>query len=179
MFNSDNSAKKKNSDSFDPHQVWSDPILLNPIHYQVRGSERSLCALYQCSTNQSTKTMSLLSLTCAQSIYFSTSPPQHLPTKFKNFPFPSTSSTRAATLKFSPFSQKLLGNGNWVSHRNRFHAKSADSEPNANQPSAQVSQENGTVSNSSGNPSTSFLSILCPLLKLFSVSLLILPSSFF
>ncbi|KAM4068429.1 hypothetical protein ACB094_12G011100 [Castanea mollissima] len=112
--------------------------------------------------------MSLLSLTCSQSIYFSTSPPQHLPTKFKNFPFPSTSSTRAATLKFSPFSQRLLGNGNWVSHRNRFHAKSADSEPNANQPSAQVSQENGTVSNSSGNPSTSFLSILCPLLKLFS-----------
>lgn len=117
--------------------------------------------------------MSLLSLTSSQSIYFSTSPPQHLPTKFKNFPFPSTSSTRAATLKFSPFSQRLLGNGNWVSHRNRFHAKSADSEPNANQPSAQVSQENGTVSNSSGNPSTSFLSILCPLLKLFSVSLLI------
>lgn len=123
--------------------------------------------------------MSLLSLTCAQSIYFSTSPPQHLPTKFKNFPFPSTSSTRAATLKFSPFSQRLLGNGNWLSHRNRFHAKSADSEPNANQPSAQVSQENGTVSNSSGNPSTSFLSILCPLLKLFSVSLLIPPSSSF
>lgn len=118
--------------------------------------------------------MSPLSLTCSRSIYFSTSPPQDFHGKFNNFSFPTTSTPPATTLKFSPFSQRFFRNGNWVSHRNRFHAKSADSEePNANQPSTQVSQENVAVSSSGGNPSTSFLSILCPLLKLFSVSLLI------
>ncbi|XP_041007563.1 uncharacterized protein LOC121252148 isoform X2 [Juglans microcarpa x Juglans regia] len=109
---------------------------------------------------------SLLYLASSQS-YFSTSPLQYFPTKVRNFPFPSTS-TAVPTLKFSPFSQRLVGKGNWVLRKNRIHATSGDSEPSTSDPSARLSEENATVPSSGGNPSSSFLSILCPLLKLFS-----------
>ncbi|KAE8022300.1 hypothetical protein FH972_008110 [Carpinus fangiana] len=111
--------------------------------------------------------MPLFSLTFSPQSYFSTSPLQDFPAKVNNFPFPSTSAP-VSTLNFSPFSNRLLGNGIWVSQRNKFHAKSADAEPNTSEPSTQSSQGNVTVSSSGGNSSTSFLSLLCPLLKLFS-----------
>jgi hypothetical protein len=113
--------------------------------------------------------MPLFSLSFSPQSYFSTSPLQDFPAKVNNFPFPSTSAP-VSTLNFSPFSKRLLGNGIWVSQRNKFHAKSADTEPNTSEPSTQSSQGNVTVSSSGGNSSTSFLSLLCPLLKLFSVS---------
>lgn len=117
-------------------------------------------------TTQNTDRMPLLYLTCSQS-YFSTWPPQDIPTKVHNFPFPSTS-TLVSTSKVSPFSCRLLRNGDWVYHRrSRFRAKSAHSEPD-HEPSAQSSHE---VSSSGSNPSNSLLSLLCPLLKLFSVSI--------
>ncbi|KAG2710133.1 hypothetical protein I3760_04G010900 [Carya illinoinensis] len=109
---------------------------------------------------------SLLYLASSQS-YLSTSPLQHFPTKVRNFPFPSTS-TAVPTLKFSLLSQRLVGKGNWILHENRIHAKSTDSEPNTSDPSARLSEENATIRSSGGNPSSSILSILCPLLKLFS-----------
>lgn len=113
--------------------------------------------------------MPLFNLNLSSQSYFSTSALKDFPTKVNNFPFPSTSAP-VSTLNFSPFSKRLLGNGIWVSQRNRFHAKSADAEPNTNEPSTQSSVGNVTVSSSGGNSSTSFLSLLCPLLKLFSVS---------
>lgn len=64
--------------------------------------------------------------------------------------------------KFSTLSSRLLGNGNWVRQRNIiFQAKSADPDAEAGS-----SRQKDAVSSS---PSTSFLSVLCPLLKLFSV----------
>ncbi|GMN45390.1 hypothetical protein TIFTF001_014572 [Ficus carica] len=57
--------------------------------------------------------------------------------------------------KFSPFSELVSRNEIWVSRRSRFCVKSADSEPD-------------TAESNSGNASTSLLSFLCPLLKLFS-----------
>ncbi|KAI9200634.1 hypothetical protein LWI28_010987 [Acer negundo] len=58
----------------------------------------------------------------------------------------------ACSHTFSPFSQRFSGNRNWVFPRNRFHVKSATSPEDVSSSSAQ----------------TSFLSVLCPLLNLFS-----------
>ncbi|XP_024023767.1 uncharacterized protein LOC112092268, partial [Morus notabilis] len=60
-------------------------------------------------------------------------------------------------------------NGNWVSRRSRFCAKSADSETtDTTEIPTQFSRESVAVSTDDGNPSTSLLSFLCPLLKLFT-----------
>ncbi|XP_057983662.1 uncharacterized protein LOC131168340 [Malania oleifera] len=78
--------------------------------------------------------------------------------------FPAVSPS-FSTLKFPPVSPSFRGNKNWVSRGNKVHAKnSADPEANSNR----FSQENVAVSSSGASPSASFLSILCPLLKLFS-----------
>ncbi|KAK9270668.1 hypothetical protein L1049_026250 [Liquidambar formosana] len=50
----------------------------------------------------------------------------------------------------------------------RFHAKSADQERDTSELPAQISEENVPVSTNGRSPSTSFLSVLCPLLKLIS-----------
>lgn len=115
--------------------------------------------------------MSVISMTCPQTtLCYSSKPPHRFLTDFENSQFPRTS-IPASALKLSPYSQRLLGNRYWVSRRNRFHANSADSDADTNELETQLSRENGAVSSNGGNPSTSFLSVLCPLLKLFSVSL--------
>lgn len=115
--------------------------------------------------------MSVISLTCSRTtLCYSSKPPHCFLTDFENSLFPRTS-IPAFALKLSAYSQRLLRNGNLVSRRNRFHASSADSDADTTQLETQLSRENGAVSSNGGNPSTSFLSVLCPLLKLFSVSL--------
>ncbi|XVE60686.1 hypothetical protein DITRI_Ditri05aG0148200 [Diplodiscus trichospermus] len=73
---------------------------------------------------------------------------------------------------FSSFSRKFLTNGKWVSRKNRYYlANPADQDLDTREPSSlEVSRENVAASTSTGygNSSTSFLSILCPLLRLFS-----------
>ncbi|KAI4332368.1 hypothetical protein L6164_017283 [Bauhinia variegata] len=69
----------------------------------------------------------------------------------------STTSVSVASVKFSQFSYRGVGNRNWVFQRCKFRAKSADKDE-------VTSGKNGATS----SPSTSFLSVLCPLLKLFS-----------
>ncbi|CBI31360.3 hypothetical protein VitviT2T_029039 [Vitis vinifera] len=92
-----------------------------------------------------------------------TNPPQKFSSNTQ-FSFP-VSPFSVSTSKFSPFSPRLLGNGNWVSQGNRFRAKSADPDADPG-----FSQEEDAVSSggTGTTPSTSFLSVLCPLLKLFS-----------
>lgn len=119
--------------------------------------------------------MSLASLTsCSQTlVYYSSSkpppsPPQHPPPPYSflthahNSPLIPTTLIPVSTLKLSPCSPTLLTNGNWVPRRNRFlPANSADSD----------AQNESATGENGGNPSTSLLSFLCPLLKLFSVGL--------
>lgn len=90
--------------------------------------------------------------------------PPHKFSSNTQFSFP-VSPFSVSTSKFSPFSPRLLGNGNWVSQGNRFRAKSADPDADPG-----FSQEEDAVSSggTGTTPSTSFLSVLCPLLKLFS-----------
>ncbi|KAL6297271.1 hypothetical protein ACE6H2_005413 [Prunus campanulata] len=112
--------------------------------------------------------MSVISLTCSQTtLCYCSKPPHSFLADFENSLFPRTS-IPAFALKLSAYSQRLLRNGNLVSRRNRFHANSADSDADTNELETQLSRENGAVSSNGGNPSTSFLSVLCPLLKLFS-----------
>ncbi|XP_058195573.1 uncharacterized protein LOC131311938 isoform X2 [Rhododendron vialii] len=77
--------------------------------------------------------------------------------------------TPVSTLKSSGFPPRLSINGNLNSHRNRFRANSADPDGDV-QITTQFTQGNDGISKdtSGSNPSTSFLSVLCPLLKLFS-----------
>ncbi|XWS24733.1 hypothetical protein CRYUN_Cryun27aG0009000 [Craigia yunnanensis] len=88
-----------------------------------------------------------------------------------NPPSPSAS-LPVSTLLFSSFSQKFSRNGKWVSRKNRYYlAKPGDQDLETSELSSpQVSRENTAASSSTGygNASTSFLSILCPLLRLFS-----------
>ncbi|XP_038709840.1 uncharacterized protein LOC120004549 [Tripterygium wilfordii] len=98
---------------------------------------------------------SLFSLACSNaSVATLTSAPS------KNFAIPVTSKS-VSSLKSSPFSRRLYRNGYWISHRSKIRAKTADSD---NGTSELASGGGG----GSGNASTSLLSILCPLLKLFS-----------
>ncbi|XP_021288323.1 uncharacterized protein LOC110419553 [Herrania umbratica] len=88
----------------------------------------------------------------------------------KNPPSP-TASLPVSSLLFSSSSQEFLRNVKWVSRRNRYYlAKPADQDIGTREPSPQVSGENAAASSSTadGNASTSLLSILCPLLRLFS-----------
>lgn len=108
-----------------------------------------------------TAAMAMLSYSCS----FSNPPYKFSPNTQFSF---SISHFSASTPRFSPFSSKLFRNGNWVSQRNRFKAKSVDPDVDP-----RFSREKDAVS-SGGNgvtPSTNFLSVLCPLLKLFSVRL--------
>ncbi|KAJ9167326.1 hypothetical protein P3X46_021989 [Hevea brasiliensis] len=104
--------------------------------------------------------MSLLSLKCASLSFH-----PYNSTSDNNFPFPPHS-IPLSTIKYSPLSQKYSRDGNWVSLRTRFRAKS---DADSNQ---QFSQENLAPATADGSSSssttTSFLSFLCPLLKLFS-----------
>lgn len=88
---------------------------------------------------------------------------------YKNPPSP-TASLPISTLQFPSFPPKFSRNGKWASGKNRYYfAKPADQDLDTREPSSlQVSSKNTT---GSGNASTSFLSILCPLLRLFSVYL--------
>ncbi|TYH18441.1 hypothetical protein ES288_A05G271500v1 [Gossypium darwinii] len=75
----------------------------------------------------------------------------------------TTASLPVSKLIFSSFSPKLSRNKKWVSRRNRFYpAKPTDHDLDTTGPSPQASTQNAV------NASTSFLSILCPLLRLFS-----------
>ncbi|OAY23962.1 uncharacterized protein LOC110607003 isoform X1 [Manihot esculenta] len=103
--------------------------------------------------------MSLLALKGAS---FSFHPSNSTPDN--NFPFPSTSFP-VSTIKCSPFSQKSCRNGNWVSLRIRFLAKS---DTNSKQQLPRETLAPSTDGSSSSSTATSFLSVLCPLLKLFS-----------
>ncbi|XVF30152.1 hypothetical protein REPUB_Repub16aG0032600 [Reevesia pubescens] len=81
-----------------------------------------------------------------------------------NFPSPTASFPVSTLLLSSSFSQKFSRNGKWVSRQNRYNlAKPADQDLDTREPSPQVSS-----SIDEGNAPTSFLSILCPLLRLFS-----------
>lgn len=85
-----------------------------------------------------------------------------------NPPSLTTASLPGSKLIFSSFPPKLSRNKKWVSRRNRFYpAKPTDHDLDTTGPSPQASTQNA------GNASTSYLSILCPLLRLFSVSLFI------
>ncbi|KAI8526533.1 hypothetical protein RHMOL_Rhmol12G0004100 [Rhododendron molle] len=77
--------------------------------------------------------------------------------------------TPVSTLKSSGFPPRLSINGNLNSHRNRFRANSVDPDGDV-QITTQFTQGNDGISKDTrgSNPSTSFLSVLCPLLKLFS-----------
>lgn len=86
----------------------------------------------------------------------------------------STTSAPSPTAVYSPFSQRSFGNGNWVLRRSRVRAESAEPDADTNKLPTQVSGENVESSSNGGgggSASTSLLSFLCPLLKLFSVSL--------
>ncbi|KAL5559843.1 hypothetical protein UlMin_036054 [Ulmus minor] len=111
--------------------------------------------------------MSLPYLSFSQTLFCSSNPSQTLPRRTETSPI-STTLVPLSTFKFSPFSDKTLRNRNWVSRRNSFRANSGDPDADTNDLSTQFSEENVAVSSNSGNPSTSFLSFLCPLLKLFS-----------
>lgn len=96
--------------------------------------------------------------------FFPESPPQHHGKQIllRNPEIP------LSPTNFSSGSSTLCRNGNGVSPRRRFNAKPAKSEADIDQTS-QVTEEKITVTENAGNPSTSFLSVLCPLLKLFGV----------
>ncbi|GMQ02044.1 hypothetical protein CsSME_00048459 [Camellia sinensis var. sinensis] len=97
-------------------------------------------------------------------------PPPHSSPKIYGCLSFSTILIPLPTLKPSSFSQRFSINGNWDSRRNRFRANSSDPERDFQNPPTQISQENDEISqdSSSSNPSTSLLSVLCPLLKIFS-----------
>ncbi|THF97664.1 hypothetical protein TEA_016549 [Camellia sinensis var. sinensis] len=119
--------------------------------------------------------MAVLSVTSTHShssLFLSPPPPPHSSPKIYGCLSFSTILIPLPTLKPSSFSQRFSINGNWDSRRNRFRANSSDPERDFQNPPTQISQENDEISqdSSSSNPSTSLLSVLCPLLKIFSVS---------
>ncbi|KAJ7949744.1 Thioredoxin family protein [Quillaja saponaria] len=89
--------------------------------------------------------------------------PQCFSTITSKFPTPTTS-IPVTTLQLPQYSHRALRNGNWVSQKNQFHAKSSDQNAETSKLPKPISGENDSTS----SPSTNFLSILCPLLKLFS-----------
>ncbi|XP_039003252.1 uncharacterized protein LOC120129937 isoform X2 [Hibiscus syriacus] len=85
-----------------------------------------------------------------------------------NNPPSPTASFPVSKLLFSSLSPKFSRKKKWVSRRNRFYlAKPPEHDlVDTRQPSPQVSTQ--SAGDDDANPSTSFLSILCPLLRLFS-----------
>ncbi|KAF4390322.1 hypothetical protein G4B88_024328 [Cannabis sativa] len=107
--------------------------------------------------------MSLVGLSCTPSTFLYTSnSSQPLPKPSNKICYPSS------TLNFSTFSGTIFRYGNWVSPRNKFYAKSSDSDVDNREVDTQFSPQNASLSTNGGNPSTSLLSFLCPLLKFFS-----------
>ncbi|KAJ8618686.1 hypothetical protein MRB53_014872 [Persea americana] len=94
--------------------------------------------------------------------FFPVSPPQHHGKQI----LPRNPQIPLSRTNFSSGSSTLCRTGNWVSPGRRFNAKPAKSEADIDQTS-QVTEEKITVTENAGNPSASFLSVLCPLLKLF------------
>ena len=115
--------------------------------------------------------MSPVCLSCTPTLLCSSNPSQPIPQRAKTSPFSNTLFP-SSTLKFSTSFERISRNGNLVSPRNRFYANSNDSDVDTSEVGTQFSRENVTVSSNRGSPSTSLLSFLCPLLKLFSVILL-------
>ncbi|PON74525.1 S-crystallin [Parasponia andersonii] len=113
--------------------------------------------------------MSSVCLSCTSTLLYSSNPSQPIPKRAKTSPWlqPRCLSP-SSTLKFSPYFGRKSRNGNWVSRRIQFYANSADSDGDTSQMGTEFSRENVAVSSNGGNPSTSLLSFLCPLLKLFS-----------
>ncbi|XP_010264841.1 PREDICTED: uncharacterized protein LOC104602747 isoform X2 [Nelumbo nucifera] len=70
---------------------------------------------------------------------------------------------------FSTGSPLFSRNVRWIACRRKFNAKPTNSEIGTDQ-ATQLPQEEITVSRNGNNPSTSFLSLLCPLLRLFNGS---------
>lgn len=104
----------------------------------------------------------MLALACSHSLHFwSESPSLAFPWKNSKLHPIKTNSVSG--------SSRYHTNGKRVSCRFRFHAKSAKPEAEIDQiTQIPANKGAGTVTENSGNPSTSFLSFLCPLLKLFS-----------
>ncbi|CAA7060049.1 unnamed protein product, partial [Microthlaspi erraticum] len=76
----------------------------------------------------------------------------------------------ASTFRSHGFSKRISGNGHWVRERRRLSVKSSNSESKTDEatPKRTSASENATVSSDTSGNSSSFLSVLCPLLKLFS-----------
>lgn len=91
-----------------------------------------------------------------------------IPTPNQNFP-PQTAFLPISSLDFPSFSRRFLTNAKRLSHRKRWiHAKSSEADTDTNDNSRLISEDNVAVSGSKAKVSNSFLSFLCPLLKLFS-----------
>lgn len=71
-----------------------------------------------------------------------------------------TASFPSSMVHSNRFSKRISGNGNWVRERRRLYVKSSNSE----------GKKEEAAQKSSSNNTSSFLSFLCPLLKVFSVS---------
>ncbi|XP_062097497.1 uncharacterized protein LOC133803461 isoform X1 [Humulus lupulus] len=112
--------------------------------------------------------MSPICLSRTPTLLYTSNPPQPIPKRAKISPF-SITLLPSSTLKFSPFAAgTIFRYGNWVSPRNKFYANSSDSDVDSREEDTQLSPKNASVSSYGGNPSTSLLSFLCPLLKFFS-----------
>lgn len=131
-------------------------------HMKRRGNENSHSHLW---------IMTMLSVAYSHSSPTLSLPPLS-PPKIHGCLSSPTILTPVSTLKSSGFPPRLSINGNLNSHRNRFRANSVEPDGDV-QITTQFTQGNDGISKdtSGSNPSTSFLSVLCPLLKLFSVSL--------
>ncbi|KAE9454898.1 hypothetical protein C3L33_13179, partial [Rhododendron williamsianum] len=112
--------------------------------------------------------MTMLSVAYSHSSSTLSLPPLSLP-KIHGCLSSPTILAPVSTLKSSGFPPRLSINGNLNSRRNRFRANSVDPDGDV-QITTQFTQGNDGISKdtSGSNPSTSFLSVLCPLLKLFS-----------
>ncbi|XP_043706815.1 uncharacterized protein LOC122656388 [Telopea speciosissima] len=107
----------------------------------------------------------MLSVNCSRHFHYS-EPPRQSPVKNKKI---SLGNLHVSVLakNSSNGSSRFLRNGKWVPCEKRFRAKSVDSEADID-PTTGSSKESIGVSDNGGNPSTSFLSLLCPLLRFFS-----------
>lgn len=115
--------------------------------------------------------MSVVCFNGSVSLFISSNSTSNFSTQTKNSEY-QTTSVPASILSYSSYSSRILGKKNWVRSRGRIYATSTDPDEDTNELPTKFSRENVVDSKNGGNPSSSFLSFLCPLLKLFSVSLL-------
>lgn len=112
--------------------------------------------------------MTMLSVACSHTATSLSIPPPSSPKIHGCLPSKNILTT-VSTLKSSGFPPRISITGNLKSQRNRFRADSADPDGDFHIPSQITLGNDGISKDSSGSsPSTSFLSVLCPLLKLFS-----------